>query len=276
MTIHILCVIVCIALFVQESLGNYVQRDFVQMSMRRQMSTVRYCVFRVLRYFYFIDTMYTVLQAVKTDWLDLTGAHCPKFGVQGHALLPLPGTSSDDGTLHNGPYNVQLSFDGGRIVTPWLGLKGQRAPKNPVIHVELVRSGGALTRVRARVIEHHAKNRHEFGIHESEKVMGKVMREFHDPKVWPKHVLIKYTWKTRHETDVDAALMAALTLGLVGTVLMGIRSMASYKKHLIEFFNDVVDEAEVSSSSYSSSKNYQPQQQRPMVTPPRLFSAKAD
>ncbi len=89
-------------------------------------------------------------------------------------MVPLHGASSDDGALRDGSYNVQLSFDGGRIVTPWLGLKGHRAPKNPVIHVELVRSGGTLTQVKARVIEHHAQNRHEFGIHESEKVMGKV------------------------------------------------------------------------------------------------------
>ncbi len=194
-------------------------------------------------------------------------------------MVPLHGASSDDGALRDGSYNVQLSFDGGRIVTPWLGLKGHRAPKNPVIHVELVRSGGTLTQVKARVIEHHAKNRHEFGIHESEKIMGKVMREFHDPKVWPKHVLVKYTWKTRHETDVDAALMAVLTLGVLGTVLMGIRSMASYKKHLVEFFSEVVDDAEVSSTSSSTSSKYyyQQQHQRPMVTPPRLFGgAKAD
>ena len=38
----------------------------------------------------------------------------------------------------------------------------------------------------------------------------RLVREFHDNTVWPKHVLIRYTWDTRLEVEEDTGVATTL------------------------------------------------------------------
>lgn len=204
-------VFVFLALHLPIANGNFAQRDFVPMSYRGQLSREN------------------------TEWNDALGQFCPKFGVHQTSILVLQSEKKDK----IADYRVQLSFDGGRLVTPWLQLKGRRVPLNPYIHVTLTRSGDALIGATA-----HVK-----GMQGGDLKFKNLVGQFDDMSVWPKHVMVKYSWSSRHETDVDAALAVLLSLGSLMTVFMGVRAISGYKKHLQKFFRDVSGEQSVSSVS---------------------------
>lgn len=166
-------------------------------------------------------------------WKELGGDQCPSFGMRGHAWIKIDNndtTSTDDNNTNN--MRIQMGFDHGRYVTPWLKVTGRGAPPRPYIRVELTRSGSGIAGVRASVLN-------AVHIREDVKVMDRMIKELYDSSVWPKHVFVQYVWKTRHKTDVDAALVTVLGMGVLGTVVMAVRSMVSYRKHLMEFFSDV-------------------------------------
>lgn len=75
-------------------------------------------------------------------------------------------------------YKIQLSFDGDRIVTPWLKVLGPRAPAAPVLVIELTRSGDALVAARGTVESLPPQSA------EGERVK----KEFEDETAWPKHL----------------------------------------------------------------------------------------
>eukprot|EP00890_Picochlorum_soloecismus_P002470 jgi/Picsp_1/3223/NSC_06063-R1_protein len=190
--------------------ANFAQRDFVPMSYRGQLSREN------------------------TEWTDALGHFCPKFGVHQTSIVMLESEKKDK----IADYRVQLSFDGGRLVTPWLQLKGRRAPLNPYIHVTLTRSGDALIGATAQVK----------GMQGGDLKFKNLVGQFNDMSVWPKHVMVKYSWSSRHETDLDTALTVLLSLGSLMTVFMGVRAISGYKKHLKKFFRDVSGEQSVSSA----------------------------
>jgi len=207
--VYNIIVLVYVASTLPIASANFAHRDFVPMSYRGQLSREN------------------------TEWNDALGNFCPKFGVHQTSILMLEGDKKDKMS----DYRVQLSFDGGRLVTPWLQLKGRRAPLNPYIHVTLTRSGDALIGATAYVK----------GMQRGDLKFKNLVGQFDDMSVWPKHVMIKYSWSTRHETDLDTALTVLLSLGSLMTVFMGIRAISGYKKHLQKFFRDVSGEQSVSS-----------------------------
>lgn len=161
------------------------------------------------------------------------------FGQQRHTTILI------DGPYHREHLSIQLGFDHGRFVTPWLHVIGNKHVKNPFIHIEFIKTGAALSGVRAEVLDYDEKTHHVAGhpgIHHSQKHMKAVYDDFHDPEKWPKRIFVKYTWKTRHETDVEFALTALLSMSVFGMAVMWARSVISYKKHLMKFFRDTVIE----------------------------------
>lgn len=167
----------------------------------------------------------------------MLGHFCPQFGMS--KMIAMEVDAPIENPSDGGDYRLQLSFDEGRIVTPWLQLKGRRSPLFPYIEVELTRSGDALTGVSASV-----KRMDRFDPQSA--ALGK---QFQNLDEWPKLVLVKYSWRVRHENDVSMALFAIFASGGLFTIVMGLRAMAGYRKHLRMFFRDITREDPVSSSS---------------------------
>ena len=71
-----------------------------------------------------------------SSWFQLEGSKVPTFAVPRHAVITIPKECD----------SLQLAFDHQRFVTPWLKLSGSAMHRlrNPVVHVELTRSGSAL------------------------------------------------------------------------------------------------------------------------------------
>ena len=95
----------------------------------------------------------------RTQWHDLLGRHCPKFGhsktvrprrrrrrppasltAHSQVAVPLP---RPVGFAAGDEYKLALAFDGDRFLTQWLPVLGRRAPEVPLLQVELVRRSGA-------------------------------------------------------------------------------------------------------------------------------------
>jgi hypothetical protein len=190
-------------------------------------------------------------QQTGIGWKELGGDQCPSFGMRGHAWITIDANDTSTSTNKN-EMRVQMGFDHGRFVTPWLKVTGRGAPPRPYIRVELTRSGSGIAGVRATVLN-------ALRVREDVKVMDRMIKELYDSSVWPKHVFVQYVWKTRHETDVDAALVTVLGLGVLGTVVMAVRAMVSYRKHLVEFFSDVTADGDTASvgSGVEMSVKYQ-------------------
>lgn len=159
---------------------------------------------------------------------------------------------------------MQMAFDHQRLVTEWLKLSGSvlRRVKNPVVLVTLTRTGSALTGVHAAVHSYQTNTGMAGGvkIHEGPRFMAKLFQEFYaegSEAGATKRVLVKYSWNTRHDTDVATALMVLMGLGVVTTGLMGLKTYLAYQDELKRFYSDF-------SSSEPSDSGYirQPPQQR--------------
>jgi len=88
-------------------------------------------------------------QQMRTNWRDLTEHHCPRFGK--HRTVALPILEPKGAAAEVRDYRIQLSFDGDRLVTPWIPVIGGRVMGMPLVRVELRRVGGELKGVRAEV-----------------------------------------------------------------------------------------------------------------------------
>lgn len=173
-----------------------------------------------------------------SSWFQLEGSKVPTFAVPRHAVITIPKECD----------SLQLAFDHQRFVTPWLKLSGSAMHRlrNPVVHVELTRSGSALAGVRGAVYG-YKKNTGMAGgmeIHESKHFMSKLFQEFYDVKsgATTKRVLVKYTFRTKHETDRGMAVLILMAAGVVVAGLMALSTFLSYQRELREFYTDVVQD----------------------------------
>jgi hypothetical protein len=84
------------------------------------------------------------LGSKRTEWHDLSGRHCPLFAHGTSAAFPMPASHTARSANSNSPFKLQLAFDAGRVVTPWVSapLDGSSSPS---LAVTLSYSGDALT-----------------------------------------------------------------------------------------------------------------------------------
>lgn len=156
----------CAALCLLRPCGaEYRVGDFVPTARRGQFHGVRACAARSA------PVLTRLAPQSRTQWHDLLGRHCPKFGhtktVRCWRLPRRPQQAADFGTLRpqvavplprpvafspGDEYKLALAFDGDRFLTPWLPVLGKRAPEVPLLQVELVR----WPRVRGRCAPAHA------------------------------------------------------------------------------------------------------------------------
>jgi hypothetical protein len=140
-------------------------------------------------------------------------------------------------------YRLQFAFDGGRFPTPWLAILGKRAPQGPVVEVELVRSGDALLAAKAAVRSlHEAQDRDPRISRAAAKHGHQLVAEFANATHWPKHVLVSYSWKTRHEANAERGLLVLLVASAATAALAALGAARRYRNKLRAFFLEVAGE----------------------------------
>eukprot|EP00475_Leptophrys_vorax_P038210 TRINITY_DN6697_c0_g1_i1.p1 TRINITY_DN6697_c0_g1~~TRINITY_DN6697_c0_g1_i1.p1 ORF type:complete len:226 (+),score=15.91 TRINITY_DN6697_c0_g1_i1:293-970(+) len=163
---------------------------------------------------------------MRTHWHDAIGRHCPRFGINREAALPIPRPVGFEMKEHS--YKLSLSFGKERFVTPWLLVISRRG--NPVlIDVTLTHFAGDLRSVQAKVVplpdaylERHSQLAHEF----------------RNASHWPKHVILKYTWKEYAEVDVTAGLLVLFGTTFILTTILAIYILQSSKDKIAKFVNE--------------------------------------
>ncbi|GAB4821900.1 hypothetical protein N2152v2_008946 [Parachlorella kessleri] len=131
-------------------------------------------------------------------------------------------------------YKIQFSFDGERLLTPWLLIIGKWAQQPPYVEVDLLRSGDQLKSVGAQVkqLPEEDQRRH-----------AELVAEFANSTHWPKHLLVYYRWQVQHEVDQERGLTLLFAAGVVSSLLLGLNVVRSYKKHLGQFIADFTGDA---------------------------------
>lgn len=142
--------------------------------------------------------------------------------------LPLPiGFASTD------EYKMQLSFDGEQHITPWLQLIGRGAPSAPYVEVNLVRSGDALRSVTAAVYAIAPEDQADHRM---------LVEEFRNASHWPKHLLVSYSWTSRHEVDAQRGLLVLFVAGASAALLATLSAARTHRSKLKQFLADMARE----------------------------------
>lgn len=150
--------------------------------------------------------------ASRTQWHDLQGRLCPRFGLARTVALPLP---RPVGFQPGDEYKLQLAFgfaQGGADLTgatPWLLLLGPAAPSVPLVDVELVHALGGLVAVHAAVGE--APQAYA-------RLHAPLLADWRNDSHWPKHALVHYRWHEERGVDAESGVAAALFAGLLLSV----------------------------------------------------------
>ncbi|PNW88892.1 hypothetical protein CHLRE_01g049450v5 [Chlamydomonas reinhardtii] len=174
----------------------------------------------------------------RTNWQDLLGQHCPRFGIDRLVAVPIPKPQLAFGK--GDTYKLQFSFDGDRHLTPWLPLLGEGAPAVPLIIVTLRRSGEELLGATAAVLDapEEYKQRHPV-----------LVSELHNVTHWPKHVLVHYRFDTRNDVDLDRGLYVLFPIGLIAVLVLCLSALRGVQPKLAQFLADVTAEGTTAASA---------------------------
>lgn len=169
--------------------------------------------------------------AMRTNWHDVLGHHCPIFGVNREVLLPIPKP-----TGYTGADAYKISFQVGRekFFIPWLLVINRKSPEVPLIDVHLRFSGGDIHGVTAKVVDmpHQYVDSHE-----------DMRKEFWDPEHWPKRILVRYFWEETSEIDVSGGFYVLFGAGFLLTIVMSIYILQSSQEKLVRFVRENVVES---------------------------------
>eukprot|EP00878_Enallax_costatus_P028335 GHUV01030598.1.p1 GENE.GHUV01030598.1~~GHUV01030598.1.p1 ORF type:complete len:223 (+),score=25.62 GHUV01030598.1:877-1545(+) len=143
----------------------------------------------------------------RTHWHDLIEHHCPRFARTRIVALPISKPGSEGEEVND--YRIQLSFDGDRILTPWLTVIGKNVEGMPLLEVQLRRAGDELTGVKARVVPlpDDMLIRH-----------ATLYEDYKNTTHWPKHVMVHYHWIDEGDIDFNKGLYVLMTTGRLGVV----------------------------------------------------------
>lgn len=89
-----------------------------------------------------------------------------------------------------------------RLITPWLPLIRSSHRRVPHVRVTFTTVGSEIRSVAAVVTELSGSflTRH-----------ARLVEEFENPDVWPKHIVVEYFWDQLPDADPDSGLLAVLT-----------------------------------------------------------------
>ncbi|KAE9591943.1 hypothetical protein Lalb_Chr19g0124021 [Lupinus albus] len=169
----------------------------------------------------------------RTVWHDLIGRHCPIFAVNREVLLPIPMPTGYTGA---DPYKISFQVGREKFLIPWLLVINRKSTEVPMIDVVLRYSGSDLHGVTAKVVDmpHHFVEVHP-----------EIRKQFWDTQHWPKHILVRYTWKEHSEIDVTSGFYVLFGSGLILCFILSIYILQSSKEKLERFVRETVVESSV-------------------------------
>lgn len=167
----------------------------------------------------------------RTAWHDMIGKHCPIFAVNREVLIPIAKPTGYTGT---DPYKLSFQVGKEKLLIPWLFVINRKSSEVPMIDVLLRYSGSDLHGVTAKVIDmpHHYVETHP-----------EIRQQFWDPQHWPKHILIRYTWKEQSEIDVSSGFYVLFGSGLMLSFILSIYILQSSRDKLARFVRETVAES---------------------------------
>lgn len=167
----------------------------------------------------------------RTVWEDVIGRNCPIFAVNREALLPIQKPTGYTGA---DPYKVSLQVGREKFLIPWLLVINRKSSEVPMIDVQLRYSGNDLLGVTAKVMDmpHHYI-----------KIHSDIKKQFWAPDLWPKHVLIRYTWIETSEVDVLAGFYVLFGSGLLLSFILAIYVLQASQDKLVRFVSETVAES---------------------------------
>ncbi|GLT55318.1 hypothetical protein SLA2020_284520 [Shorea laevis] len=167
----------------------------------------------------------------RTVWQDVIGRHCPIFAVNREALIllqqPVGYTGAD-------PFKISFQVGREKFLIPWLLVINRKSSEVPMIDVHLRYSGNDLHGVTAKVLD---MPHHYVEIHPD------IRKQFWEPEHWPKHVLIRYTWKEQSEIDVTSGFFVLFGSGLMLSFILSIYVLQSSREKLARFVRETVAES---------------------------------
>ncbi|XP_058214745.1 uncharacterized protein LOC131326146 [Rhododendron vialii] len=161
---------------------------------------------------------------------DMIGRHCPIFAVNREALIPIPKPTGYTGA---DPYKISFQVGREKFLIPWLLVINRKGPEVPMIDVLLRYSGSDLLGVTAKVVD---MPHHYLEIHPD------IRSQFWNPQHWPKHVLVRYTWKEQSEIDVTSGFYVLFGSGLLMTFILSIYILQSSRDKFARFVMETVAE----------------------------------
>eukprot|EP00850_Spirogloea_muscicola_P022549 SM000300S11724 [mRNA] locus=s300:19943:21864:- [translate_table: standard] len=129
------------------------------------------------------------------------------------------------------PYKLSLQFGKERFVTPWLFVLGRKGPDIPVVDVTLAHFAGELRGVKAQVAPMPSKY---LDLHPD------IAQHYHNDSSWPKHILLRYTWKEQAEMDSKAGLYVLFGSAFAMTTTLALYILQSSKEKIARFMNEHV------------------------------------
>lgn len=170
---------------------------------------------------------------VRSNWHDLLGRYCPRFGSNRLVAVPIPHpiTGSEVGS-----YKIMLALAGDRLYTHWLRILGPGAPEVPFLEVTLIRTGNDVISVRAEVgpVPDTYVHMHQ-----------QLKSEWVNATAWPKHLLVEYKWVERHEVNAIPGLYVLISSCLIVALVLVVSALLSNEAKVREFMADMAAEEPV-------------------------------
>lgn len=167
----------------------------------------------------------------RTVWHDMIGRHCPIFGVNREVLVPI---SKPTGFTGADPYKISFQVGKEKYYIPWLLVVNRKSSEVPMIDVHLRYSGTDFLGVTAKVVDmpHHYVELHP-----------DIGKQFWDAQIWPKHVLVRYTWEEQSEIDVTSGFFVLFGSGLLMSFVLSMYVLQSSRDKIERFVRETVAES---------------------------------
>ncbi|KAG6744366.1 hypothetical protein POTOM_053086 [Populus tomentosa] len=209
----------------------------------------------------------------RTVWHDMIGKHCPIFAVNREVLIPI---AKPTGYTGSDPYKLSFQVGKEKFLIPWLFVIHRKSSEVPMIDVHLRYSGSDLHGVTAKVIDmpHHLYDMAMYpvsGLHPHSvcifrynlghlaclfpqksayealdvEIHPDIRQQFWDAQRWPKHILIRYTWKEQSEIDVSSGFYVLFGSGLMLSFILSIYILQSSRDKLARFVRETVAESSI-------------------------------
>ncbi|CAI9287422.1 unnamed protein product [Lactuca saligna] len=167
----------------------------------------------------------------RTVWHDMIGRHCPIFGVNREVLVPI---SKPTGFTGADPYKISFQVGKEKYYIPWLLVINRKSSEVPMIDVHLRYSGSDFLGVTAKVLDMP---------HNYVELHSDIGTQFWDTQIWPKHVLVRYTWEEQSEIDVASGFYVLFGSGLLMSFVLSIYILQSSRDKIERFVRETVAES---------------------------------